>query len=191
MLQSCFLFSHLPCSFLSPAQYFATIMVIVGLSLIATVIVLQFHHHDPYGDKMPKWVGRVSSSCNHLWSYFLLRSLTSGTTWAHLLHLDIVMRVSQLLVKIIFRLGLQMTIMQQRSIMNAAFLHFYIKLLYKFRYWPKSHLFCRKNNFCAPAKKLCTNKWVRCANRLIVQQQPDTIDNICSLHRGRHWRHSF
>lgn len=46
--------------FLSPAQYFATIMVIVGLSVIATVIVLQFHHHDPYGDKMPKWVGRIS-----------------------------------------------------------------------------------------------------------------------------------
>lgn len=45
----------------SPAQYFATIMVIVGLSVIATVIVLQFHHHDPSGDKMPKWVGRISS----------------------------------------------------------------------------------------------------------------------------------
>ncbi|CAF99917.1 unnamed protein product, partial [Tetraodon nigroviridis] len=37
------------------AQYFATIMVIVGLSVIATVLVLQYHHHDPHGEKMPKW----------------------------------------------------------------------------------------------------------------------------------------
>uniref|UniRef100_A0A8C3AT62 Neuronal acetylcholine receptor subunit alpha-7 n=1 Tax=Cyclopterus lumpus TaxID=8103 RepID=A0A8C3AT62_CYCLU len=37
------------------AQYFATTMVIVGLSVIATVLVLQYHHHDPDGDKMPKW----------------------------------------------------------------------------------------------------------------------------------------
>ncbi|KAI4830434.1 hypothetical protein KUCAC02_002064 [Chaenocephalus aceratus] len=37
------------------AQYFATTMVIVGLSVIATVIVLQYHHHDPDGAKMPKW----------------------------------------------------------------------------------------------------------------------------------------
>ncbi|XP_075874773.1 neuronal acetylcholine receptor subunit alpha-7-like isoform X2 [Nelusetta ayraudi] len=38
------------------SQYFATIMVIVGLSVMATVIVLQFHHHDPSGEKMPKWI---------------------------------------------------------------------------------------------------------------------------------------
>ncbi|KAJ0056734.1 hypothetical protein NL108_013281, partial [Boleophthalmus pectinirostris] len=37
------------------AQYFATTMVIVGLSVIATVLVLQYHHHDPNGSKMPKW----------------------------------------------------------------------------------------------------------------------------------------
>ncbi|XP_062327910.1 neuronal acetylcholine receptor subunit alpha-7-like [Osmerus eperlanus] len=37
------------------AQYFATTMVIVGLSVIATVLVLQYHHHDPDGCKMPKW----------------------------------------------------------------------------------------------------------------------------------------
>lgn len=37
------------------AQYFATTMVIVGLSVIATVLVLQYHHHDPDGSKMPKW----------------------------------------------------------------------------------------------------------------------------------------
>lgn len=37
------------------AQYFATTMVIVGFSVIATVLVLQYHHHDPDGSKMPKW----------------------------------------------------------------------------------------------------------------------------------------
>lgn len=31
-------------------------MVIVGLSVVVTVIVLQYHHHDPDGGKMPKWV---------------------------------------------------------------------------------------------------------------------------------------
>uniref|UniRef100_A0AAV2LV84 Neuronal acetylcholine receptor subunit alpha-7-like n=1 Tax=Knipowitschia caucasica TaxID=637954 RepID=A0AAV2LV84_KNICA len=38
------------------AQYFATTMVIVGLSVIATVLVLQCHHHDPNGSKMPNWI---------------------------------------------------------------------------------------------------------------------------------------
>ncbi|NXW38055.1 ACHA7 protein, partial [Phaetusa simplex] len=38
------------------AQYFASIMVIVGLSVVVTVLVLQFHHHDPQAGKMPKWV---------------------------------------------------------------------------------------------------------------------------------------
>ncbi|AWP01253.1 putative neuronal acetylcholine receptor subunit alpha-7 [Scophthalmus maximus] len=37
------------------AQYFATTMVIVGFSIIATVLVLRYHHHDPSGGKMPKW----------------------------------------------------------------------------------------------------------------------------------------
>ncbi|KAG5842863.1 hypothetical protein ANANG_G00182260 [Anguilla anguilla] len=37
-------------------QYFASIMIIVGMSVIATVIVLQYHHHDPNGGNMPKWV---------------------------------------------------------------------------------------------------------------------------------------
>ncbi|XP_051547776.1 neuronal acetylcholine receptor subunit alpha-7-like [Myxocyprinus asiaticus] len=37
------------------AQYFATTMVIVGLSVIATVLVLQYHYHDPDGGKMPRW----------------------------------------------------------------------------------------------------------------------------------------
>lgn len=47
--------SH-PASVLSTAQYFASTMIIVGLSVVVTVIVLQYHHHDPDGGKMPKWV---------------------------------------------------------------------------------------------------------------------------------------
>uniref|UniRef100_A0A3B3UFG4 Neuronal acetylcholine receptor subunit alpha-7 n=1 Tax=Poecilia latipinna TaxID=48699 RepID=A0A3B3UFG4_9TELE len=38
------------------AQYFASTMMIVGLSVVVTVLVLQFHHHDPRGGKMPKWI---------------------------------------------------------------------------------------------------------------------------------------
>ncbi|KAM4585407.1 neuronal acetylcholine receptor subunit alpha-7-like isoform 2-T2 [Odontesthes bonariensis] len=38
------------------AQYFASTMMIVGFSIVVTVLVLQFHHHDPRGGKMPKWV---------------------------------------------------------------------------------------------------------------------------------------
>ncbi|XP_007890247.2 neuronal acetylcholine receptor subunit alpha-7 [Callorhinchus milii] len=38
------------------AQYFASTMFIVGLSVVVTVLVLQFHHHDPHAGKMPKWV---------------------------------------------------------------------------------------------------------------------------------------
>ncbi|XP_067172086.1 neuronal acetylcholine receptor subunit alpha-7-like [Apteryx mantelli] len=49
------------------AQYFASIMVIVGLSVVVTVLVLQFHHHDPQAGKMPKWVssfgGKYSTTC--------------------------------------------------------------------------------------------------------------------------------
>ncbi|KAM4600366.1 neuronal acetylcholine receptor subunit alpha-7-like, partial [Polymixia lowei] len=37
-------------------QYFASTMVIVGMSVVATVIVLQFHHHDPNSGNMPHWV---------------------------------------------------------------------------------------------------------------------------------------
>ncbi|TKC37055.1 hypothetical protein EI555_007420 [Monodon monoceros] len=36
------------------SQYFASTMIIVGLSVVVTVIVLQYHHHDPDGGKMPK-----------------------------------------------------------------------------------------------------------------------------------------
>lgn len=39
-----------------PGQYFASIMIIVGMSVVATVVVLQYHHHDPNGGDMPKWV---------------------------------------------------------------------------------------------------------------------------------------
>ncbi|XP_069506671.1 neuronal acetylcholine receptor subunit alpha-7-like isoform X2 [Ambystoma mexicanum] len=37
-------------------QYFASTMIIVGCSVVATVYVLQYHHHDADGGKMPKWV---------------------------------------------------------------------------------------------------------------------------------------
>uniref|UniRef100_G3PE00 Uncharacterized protein n=1 Tax=Gasterosteus aculeatus aculeatus TaxID=481459 RepID=G3PE00_GASAC len=40
-------------------QYFASIMVIVGTSVVATVIVLQFHHHNPNSGHMPRWVHLV------------------------------------------------------------------------------------------------------------------------------------
>ncbi|XP_058503181.1 neuronal acetylcholine receptor subunit alpha-7-like isoform X1 [Solea solea] len=40
-------------------QYFASTMVIVGMSVVATVIVLQFHHHDPNSGHMPRWVHLV------------------------------------------------------------------------------------------------------------------------------------
>lgn len=46
----------------SSAQYFASTMMIVGLSVVVTVLVLQFHHHDPRGGKMPKWVGNKPST---------------------------------------------------------------------------------------------------------------------------------
>nr|XP_046256703.1 neuronal acetylcholine receptor subunit alpha-7-like isoform X2 [Scatophagus argus] len=40
-------------------QYFASTMVIVGMSVVATVIVLQFHHHSPKDGQMPHWVHLV------------------------------------------------------------------------------------------------------------------------------------
>lgn len=43
-------------------------MIIVGMSVIATVIVLQYHHHDPNGGNMPKWV----TLHTHTWSTGLL-----------------------------------------------------------------------------------------------------------------------
>ncbi len=44
----------------SLAQYFASTMMIVGLSVVVTVLILQFHHHDPHGGKMPRWVSENS-----------------------------------------------------------------------------------------------------------------------------------
>uniref|UniRef100_A0A673LJZ0 Si:ch73-380n15.2 n=1 Tax=Sinocyclocheilus rhinocerous TaxID=307959 RepID=A0A673LJZ0_9TELE len=43
------------------AQYFASTMMIVGLSVVVTVLILQFHHHDPQGGKMPRWVSENSN----------------------------------------------------------------------------------------------------------------------------------
>uniref|UniRef100_A0A667Z9P3 Neuronal acetylcholine receptor subunit alpha-7 n=1 Tax=Myripristis murdjan TaxID=586833 RepID=A0A667Z9P3_9TELE len=40
-------------------QYFASTMVIVGMSVVATVIVLQFHHHNPNSGHIPQWVNLV------------------------------------------------------------------------------------------------------------------------------------
>ncbi|KAF7663027.1 hypothetical protein LDENG_00220340 [Lucifuga dentata] len=40
-------------------QYFASTMVIVGMSVVATVIVLQFHHHNPDNGNMPHLVHLV------------------------------------------------------------------------------------------------------------------------------------
>ncbi|XP_023652717.1 neuronal acetylcholine receptor subunit alpha-7-like isoform X1 [Paramormyrops kingsleyae] len=56
------------------AQYFATTMVIVGLSVIATVLVLQYHYHDPDGGKMPKWTRVVLLN----WCAWFLRMRRPG-----------------------------------------------------------------------------------------------------------------
>uniref|UniRef100_H3C624 Neuronal acetylcholine receptor subunit alpha-7 n=1 Tax=Tetraodon nigroviridis TaxID=99883 RepID=H3C624_TETNG len=56
------------------AQYFASTMMIVGMSVVVTVIVLQFHHHDPHGGKMPKWVRMVLLN----WCAWFLRMKQPG-----------------------------------------------------------------------------------------------------------------
>ncbi|KAJ8382639.1 hypothetical protein SKAU_G00034170 [Synaphobranchus kaupii] len=56
------------------AQYFASTMMIVGLSVVVTVLVLQFHHHDPQGSKMPKWVRVVLLN----WCAWFLRMKQPG-----------------------------------------------------------------------------------------------------------------
>ncbi|KAJ8390992.1 hypothetical protein AAFF_G00097700 [Aldrovandia affinis] len=56
------------------AQYFASTMMIVGLSVVVTVLVLQFHHHDPHGSKMPKWVRVVLLN----WCAWFLRMKQPG-----------------------------------------------------------------------------------------------------------------
>ncbi|KAK2834754.1 hypothetical protein Q7C36_015455 [Tachysurus vachellii] len=61
------------------AQYFATTMVIVGLSVIATVLVLQYHYHDPDGGKMPKWTRVVLLN----WCAWFLRMRRPGDHHVH------------------------------------------------------------------------------------------------------------
>ncbi|XP_048852519.1 neuronal acetylcholine receptor subunit alpha-7 isoform X1 [Brienomyrus brachyistius] len=56
------------------AQYFASTMMIVGLSVMVTVLVLQFHHHDPHGGKMPRWVRVVLLN----WCAWFLRMKKPG-----------------------------------------------------------------------------------------------------------------
>ncbi|XP_061100933.1 neuronal acetylcholine receptor subunit alpha-7-like, partial [Conger conger] len=56
------------------AQYFASTMMIVGLSVVVTVLVLQFHHHDPHGGKMPKWIRVVLLN----WCAWFLRMKKPG-----------------------------------------------------------------------------------------------------------------
>nr|XP_046249491.1 neuronal acetylcholine receptor subunit alpha-7a [Scatophagus argus] len=56
------------------AEYFATTMVIVGLSVITTVLVLRYHHHDPHGGKMPKWTRVVLLN----WCAWFLRMKRPG-----------------------------------------------------------------------------------------------------------------
>ncbi|XP_010120637.1 PREDICTED: neuronal acetylcholine receptor subunit alpha-7-like [Chlamydotis macqueenii] len=56
------------------AQYFASIMVIVGLSVVVTVLVLQFHHRDLQAGKMPKWVSIILLN----WCAWFLRMKKPG-----------------------------------------------------------------------------------------------------------------
>ncbi|XP_075884866.1 neuronal acetylcholine receptor subunit alpha-7 [Nelusetta ayraudi] len=62
------------------AQYFATTMVIVGLSVIATVLVLQYHHHDPDGGHMPHWTRVILLN----WCAWFLRMRRPGEAKVHL-----------------------------------------------------------------------------------------------------------
>lgn len=65
--------SVFPVSLLLSGQYFASTMVIVGMSVVATVIVLQFHHHNPNNGQMPRLV-RVGpvSNCEQIFHIFRL-----------------------------------------------------------------------------------------------------------------------
>ncbi|RXM94794.1 Neuronal acetylcholine receptor subunit alpha-7 [Acipenser ruthenus] len=55
-------------------QYFASTMIIVGLSVVVTVLVLQFHHHDPDGGKMPTWTRLILLN----WCAWFLRMKRPG-----------------------------------------------------------------------------------------------------------------
>ncbi|XP_007905679.1 neuronal acetylcholine receptor subunit alpha-7a isoform X2 [Callorhinchus milii] len=56
------------------AQYFASTMIIVGLSVVVTVFVLQYHHHDPDGGKMPNWTRNILLN----WCAWFLRMKRPG-----------------------------------------------------------------------------------------------------------------
>ncbi|XP_039219051.1 neuronal acetylcholine receptor subunit alpha-7-like isoform X1 [Crotalus tigris] len=55
-------------------QYFASTMGMVGLSVMTTVFVLQYHHHDPEGGSMPRWVQVLVLN----WGAWLLRMRHPG-----------------------------------------------------------------------------------------------------------------
>ncbi|MBN3289310.1 ACHA7 protein, partial [Polypterus senegalus] len=61
------------------AQYFASTMVIVGLSVVVTVLVLQFHHHDPHAGKMPRLVRVILLN----WCAWFLRMKKPGEDRKH------------------------------------------------------------------------------------------------------------
>ncbi|XP_061676105.1 neuronal acetylcholine receptor subunit alpha-7-like [Syngnathoides biaculeatus] len=63
-------------------QYFASTMVIVGMSVVATVIVLQFHHHNPKNGQIPHWVNLVLLQ----WVPWFLRMKRPGEGVEHDLH---------------------------------------------------------------------------------------------------------
>ncbi|XP_061632381.1 neuronal acetylcholine receptor subunit alpha-7-like [Phyllopteryx taeniolatus] len=63
-------------------QYFASTMVIVGMSVVATVIVLQFHHHNPNNGQIPHWVNLVLLQ----WVPWFLRMKCPGEGAEHDLH---------------------------------------------------------------------------------------------------------
>ncbi|XP_061462912.1 neuronal acetylcholine receptor subunit alpha-7-like [Rhineura floridana] len=55
-------------------QYFASTMGMVSLSVVATVFVLRYHHHDPDGGCVPRWVQVVVLR----WGAWLLRMRQPG-----------------------------------------------------------------------------------------------------------------
>ncbi|XP_077576870.1 neuronal acetylcholine receptor subunit alpha-7-like [Stigmatopora nigra] len=60
-------------------QYFASTMVIVGMSVVATVIVLQFHHHNTNNEQIPHWVNLVLLQ----WVPWFLRMKRPGEGMEH------------------------------------------------------------------------------------------------------------
>lgn len=61
------------------------------MSVVATVVVLQYHHHDPNGGNMPKWVSleHIIISIHHtfqllLWPKWPLSWILHSVVWAFL-----------------------------------------------------------------------------------------------------------